>query len=115
MVIRMDLQVGDDTRPFFWVSLWGKRMASLVSAGDIILLQNVKITTFANVIEAKTVQFSSILPLVHPFESLFSKGMDHLLGSCRVGKTVKDKLKKVIEWVLKSGFVQHVGLNGHQT
>ncbi|KAL9262178.1 hypothetical protein AKJ16_DCAP14339 [Drosera capensis] len=40
-------------------------MASLVSAGDVVLLQNVKITTFANVIEAKTVHCSAVLTLVH--------------------------------------------------
>ncbi|GMH21833.1 hypothetical protein Nepgr_023676 [Nepenthes gracilis] len=101
-VIRTDIHVGDDTRPFFSVSLWGKQMGSLVSAGDIILLQNVRITRFANVIEARTVQYSSILSLVHPYEALFSKGMDDLVGSCRVGITVKEKTKKVIEWVQRS-------------
>lgn len=39
-VIRTDIQVGDNTRPFFSVSLWQKQMASVAVAGDIILLQS---------------------------------------------------------------------------
>lgn len=39
-VIRTDIQVGDNTRPFFSVSLWQKQMASMAVAGDIILLHS---------------------------------------------------------------------------
>lgn len=39
-VIRTDIQVGDDTLPFFSVSLWKKQMGTLVDAGDILLLQS---------------------------------------------------------------------------
>ncbi|GAB4844880.1 hypothetical protein Ancab_038272 [Ancistrocladus abbreviatus] len=101
-VIRTDIHVGDDTRPFFSVSLWDKKMGSSVSAGDIILLQNVRVTRFVDAIEARTVQYSSILSLVHPYESLFYKGVDDLVESCRVGVTVRGKLRKVIEWVHQS-------------
>lgn len=39
-VIRTDIQVGDDTRRFFHVSIWQKQMASMAVAGDIVLLQS---------------------------------------------------------------------------
>jgi len=39
-VIRTDIQVGDDTLPFFSVSLWKKQMGTMVIAGDILLLQS---------------------------------------------------------------------------
>lgn len=34
-------------------------------------------------------------------------GMDELLMDCRVGRTTKEKLKKVIEWVLRAGSTLH--------
>ncbi|WCJ44610.1 hypothetical protein M5689_025268 [Euphorbia peplus] len=102
-VLRTDIQVGDDTTPFFTVSLWHKQMAAMAVAGDVILLQNVKITKFGRFLEATTVQFSSLLPLIHPYELLVSKGVDELLGECRAGTTTKDKLAKVIKWVQRGG------------
>ncbi|KAL1100706.1 hypothetical protein V6Z11_D05G248000 [Gossypium hirsutum] len=39
-IIRTDIQVGDDTRPFFSVSLWKKELRSIVAAGDIVLLRS---------------------------------------------------------------------------
>lgn len=39
-VIRTDIQVGDDTRARFTVSLWQKQMRSLAMSGDVILLQS---------------------------------------------------------------------------
>lgn len=39
-VIRTDIQVGDDTLPFFSVSLWQKQLAAKAVAGDVILLQS---------------------------------------------------------------------------
>ncbi|KAI5435988.1 uncharacterized protein LOC127118898 isoform X2 [Lathyrus oleraceus] len=39
---RIDIQVGDDTMPYFGVSLWQNQMGSMVSAGDVVLLQNVE-------------------------------------------------------------------------
>lgn len=98
-VIRTDIQVGDDTLPFFHVSLWQKQMGLMALAGDIVLLQNVKITRFGGGVEAKTVQYSSLLCLVHPYESLVSKGLDDLMMDCRMGVTAKEKLRKVIKWV----------------
>lgn len=39
-VIKTDIQVADDTRPFFPVTIWNKQLASTLLAGDIILLQS---------------------------------------------------------------------------
>lgn len=39
-VIRTDIQVGDDTRRFFNVSIWQKQMGSMAVAGDIVLLHS---------------------------------------------------------------------------
>ncbi|XP_042486220.1 uncharacterized protein LOC122066483 isoform X2 [Macadamia integrifolia] len=111
-LVRTDIQVGDDTRPFFSVSLWQKQIGSMVFAGDVILLQNVKVVRFGEFIEARTVQLSSLLRLVHPYELLISK--DDLLADCRVGKTTKGKLRRVIEWVQQVGSTVHVGLHTYQ-
>ncbi|CAM8936280.1 unnamed protein product [Rhodiola kirilowii] len=100
-VIRTDVQVGDDTRPFFSVTLWGKNMASLIAAGDIILLQNVIIAKYGSSVEAKTVQQSSVMRLVHSFESIILKGVDDIVKDSRVEITAKEKLSRVIEWVQK--------------
>ncbi|KAJ7965600.1 DIS3-like exonuclease 2 [Quillaja saponaria] len=102
-VIRTDIQVGDDTRQFFAVSLWKKQMGSMVSAGDIILLQNVKIAKFGDCIEARTVQWSSLSCLIHPYESLVSRGIEDLILNYHGGITTKTKLRKVIEWVQQAG------------
>ena len=39
-VIRTDIQVGDDTRRYFPVSIWQKQMESMLKPGNIILLQS---------------------------------------------------------------------------
>ncbi|KAL5558372.1 hypothetical protein UlMin_034583 [Ulmus minor] len=102
-LLRRDIHVGDDTRPFFSISIWQKQMGSLALAGDVVFLQNVKITKFGNFVDARTVQCSSLVSLIHPYQSLVSKGVDELVAECRVGVTTKEKLRKVIEWVQRAG------------
>ncbi|KAF7816884.1 Nucleic acid-binding [Senna tora] len=99
---RTDIQVGDDTCPYFGVSIWQKNMGSMISPGDVILLQNVKVVKFGDLVEARTVQWSSLLCLIHHYESLISKGIEELVADCRVGMITKDKLRKVITWVQQS-------------
>ncbi|KAM4069915.1 hypothetical protein ACB094_12G126000 [Castanea mollissima] len=94
-VIRTEIQVGDNTRPFFPVSLWHKQMQ--LSTPDV------KIAKSGDFVEARTVQCSSLQRLIHPHESLLSKGIDDLLANCRVGTTTKEKLRKVVEWLQRSG------------
>nr|XP_011458775.1 PREDICTED: uncharacterized protein LOC105349798 isoform X2 [Fragaria vesca subsp. vesca] len=101
-VIRTDIQVGDETRPFFSVSLWQKQMGTTAVYGDVVLLQNMQIVKYRDVVEAKTVTQSSLQCLLHPYESILTKGVDELIEGCRVGVAVKEKLRKVVEWVKKS-------------
>ncbi|CAL0317911.1 unnamed protein product [Lupinus luteus] len=125
-VMRTDIQVGDETTPYFGVSLWQKDMASKIAAGDVVLLQNFKIAKYGDIVEARTVQWSSMLCLIHPYESLISKGLffhsyctisffhstctisffagvEELITGCsHVGTTTKVKLRKVIKWVQQS-------------
>lgn len=108
-VIRTDIQVGDETRPFFTVSLWQKQMGSMAVYGDVVLLQNVKITKYRDVIEATTVVHSSLRCLLHPYESIVTKGVDALVEECRVGIAAKEKLRKVVEWVKSSNTRQFHG------
>lgn len=39
-VIRTDIKVADDTRSFFSVSLWQRKMAAAAIPGDVVLLQS---------------------------------------------------------------------------
>ncbi|KAI3685509.1 hypothetical protein L6452_34757 [Arctium lappa] len=102
-VIRTDIQVGDDTRPYFPVSIWQKHMGSMLTAGNIILLQNVKVTQFGDVVEARTVQQSSIQCLVDTYEAIHSEGTNNLMTTSHIGLATKEKLRKVIAWVLRAG------------
>ncbi|KAG4969948.1 hypothetical protein JHK82_035643 [Glycine max] len=63
---------------------------------------DLKIVKYGNVVEARTVQWSSLLCLVHPYQSLLSKAVEELITGCRVGTTTKDKLRRVIKWVQQS-------------
>ncbi|CAK7347016.1 unnamed protein product [Dovyalis caffra] len=94
-VIRTDIQVGDDTLPFFSVSLWKKQMGAMVVA-------DVKITKFGHAVEARTVECSSLIRLIHPYGSLISKGIDQLIEESRLGKTTMEKLCKVIKWAQRA-------------
>ncbi|KAL8252746.1 hypothetical protein R6Q59_036439 [Mikania micrantha] len=100
-VIRTDIQVGDNTRPYFPVSIWGKPMESMLKPGNIVLLQNVKITQFGDAVEARTVQQSSIKCLVDKYELIHSEGANKLMKAHHIGIASKEKLKKVIAWVLR--------------
>ncbi|XP_059631855.1 uncharacterized protein LOC132274560 [Cornus florida] len=114
-VIRTDIQVGDDTRPFFPVSIWQKQMRSMASAGDIILLQNVRISRFGDIVEARTVQHSSLQCLVRSSEMLVTKDADDAVRDCRIGITTMGKLKKVIKWVQRAGStLYNVKLHSYQ-
>ncbi|KAM3320189.1 hypothetical protein P3S67_007389 [Capsicum chacoense] len=110
-VIRTDIQVCDDTRPFFPLTIWNKQLVSTLLAGDIILLQNVKITKVGELIEARTVHCSTLQCIIHSFKPLFSKGVDELMHSCRIGTAAKDKLQKIVTWLQQGAAVD---LKNHQ-
>ncbi|CDP15810.1 unnamed protein product [Coffea canephora] len=114
-MVRMDVQVGDDTRRYFPVSIWQKQLGSKIVAGDIIFLQNVKVARFRDVIEVRTDHCSLIQSLVRSDELLVSKGIDEAMKDCRIGITAKNKLHKVIEWLQRAGLASHdVELNSDQ-
>ncbi|KAK1436417.1 hypothetical protein QVD17_02197 [Tagetes erecta] len=98
-VIRTDIQVGDETRPYFPVSIWGKHIVSMLNAGNIVLLNNVKVTQFGDAVEARTVLQSSIKCLVGSYELIHSEGANDLMKAHHLGIASKEKLKKVIAWV----------------
>ncbi|XP_060203372.1 uncharacterized protein LOC132631710 isoform X1 [Lycium barbarum] len=110
-VIRTDIQVGDDTRPYFPVTIWNKQLPSTLVAGNIILLQNVKIIRVGGLIEARTVHCSTLQCVVHSYKSLASKGVDELMRSCRIGMAAKDKLQKIVTWLQQGAAVE---LKTHQ-
>ncbi|KAK6794272.1 hypothetical protein RDI58_007725 [Solanum bulbocastanum] len=119
-VIRTDIQVADDTRPFFPVTIWNKQLASTLVAGDIILLQSnaynflisdVKITRVSGLIEARTVHCSTLQCIVHSYKPIASKGEDDLMRSCRISTASKDKLQKIVTLLQQGAAVE---LKNHQ-
>ncbi|XP_050943496.1 uncharacterized protein LOC103487569 isoform X1 [Cucumis melo] len=106
-VIRTDIKVADDTRSFFSVSLWQKKMAAAAIPGDVVLLQNVKLRKFGDSTEATTVHCSSLECIIHPYETLVSEGVDELTANCRAGLAAKEKLRKVVEWAKGAGSTFH--------
>ncbi|XP_063941749.1 uncharacterized protein LOC108203509 isoform X1 [Daucus carota subsp. sativus] len=109
-VVRTDIQVGDDTRRFFSISVWQKNMGSTIVAGSVGLLQNVKVTRFGDFVEARTVQCSSFRCFVNSHKLLFSEGADSSIEELRVSIATKEKLRKVVEWVRRSELtISYVG------
>ncbi|KAK9111795.1 hypothetical protein Scep_019314 [Stephania cephalantha] len=104
---RTDIQVGDNTRLFFNVTLWKKEMGSMVKAGDVVLLQNVTIVKYGGIIEAQSVLVSSLTTVVHSRQLLASEGINDQLAFPRVGETTKEKLKKLILWLQQDGLLLH--------
>ncbi|CAL1389643.1 unnamed protein product [Linum trigynum] len=114
--VRTDIQVGDETHPFFVVSLWQKQTRNVAAAGDVVLLQNMKIAKFGQVVEARSALCSSVVRLVHPYESLVSKGLDELIVESGVQKLAKAKLAKVIKWVKKDGSaLYNIAIGSHES
>ncbi|XP_021855738.1 uncharacterized protein [Spinacia oleracea] len=104
-VVRTDIDVGDESRPHFNITLWNSNLASQVFAGDIIFFRNVKVNSFGSIVEASSVHYSSILRLIHPYHSLLS----------RVIGTTKDKLTRVIHWIHQTRITLCNQLNSKQS
>ncbi|PIM99010.1 hypothetical protein CDL12_28496 [Handroanthus impetiginosus] len=111
----MDILVGDETRSYFPVTIWQSQMGSQVFAGHVFLLQNLKITRFGDVVEARALHCSSLQCLLHPNDFASFKGLDELIAECRIGITARDKLQKVVGW-LQRARLAHCGslLNCHE-
>jgi len=54
------VEVGDDSRSSFCVSLWSSKQSSGIIAGDILLMQNIKIVEFRNGLEGRASQISAV-------------------------------------------------------
>ncbi|KAL8059685.1 hypothetical protein ABFX02_03G103100 [Erythranthe guttata] len=101
-LVRMDILVGDETRSYFPITIWQKQMGSQVLSGHVFLLQNLKIARFGDSVEARALHCSSSQCLVRPNDFVSSKGLDELINECRVGITTRDKLQKVVGWLLRA-------------
>ncbi|XP_020115095.1 uncharacterized protein LOC109728944 isoform X1 [Ananas comosus] len=112
-LLKTMIQVADDTRSSFFVSVWSKHMGSMIVAGDIILLQNVKIVRFRNLTEAKTVQISTLQVVAHRDRLIACKdytGSDDLIRNVKLGEASREKFQRVLKWVLHTeSALQHVG------
>ncbi|ONM17049.1 hypothetical protein ZEAMMB73_Zm00001d003495 [Zea mays] len=95
-------EVGDDTRSSFSVSLWSSKHNSTIIAGDVLLLQNIKIVQFRNGLEGRASQMSSVQVLLNSKDLLDTEpeGICELISSCKVGNATKSKLRKVAEWII---------------
>lgn len=57
-VVRTDIQVGDDTRRYFSISIWQKNMGSTTVAGSVGLLQS-KFTFYFSFISSQQTNCNS--------------------------------------------------------
>ncbi|XP_021319156.1 uncharacterized protein LOC8057443 isoform X1 [Sorghum bicolor] len=98
------VEVGDDTRSSFSVSLWSSKHNSTIIAGDVLLLQNIKIVQFRNGLEGRASQMSSVQVLLNSKDLLNPEpeGIHELISSCKVGNTTKSKLRRVVEWTIRT-------------
>ncbi|XP_042392276.1 uncharacterized protein LOC121983422 isoform X2 [Zingiber officinale] len=107
-LLKTKLQVSDDTRSIFSVSLWPKHMGSVIAAGDVVLLQkillmnpDVKIVKYRDVLEATTVQVSLLHVLLHSRELNAFEGVEEWQPNIKllIGNTTREKLRRVVDWV----------------
>ncbi|CAM0904409.1 unnamed protein product [Alopecurus aequalis] len=97
---RIILEVGDDTRSSFSVSLWSNNTSSAIVAGDVLLLQNIKIVKFRNGLEGRASQISAVQILLNSNDLVQLEGIDVLLSNYKVGNATRSKLRRVSEWIL---------------
>ncbi|XP_047070995.1 uncharacterized protein LOC124679241 isoform X2 [Lolium rigidum] len=97
---RVILEVGDDTRSSFSVSLWSNSTSSTIVAGDVLLLQNIKIVEFRNGLEGRATQTSAVQVLLNSKDLTQHEGMDELIINCKVGAATRSKLRRLSEWIL---------------
>ncbi|KAI0511746.1 hypothetical protein KFK09_012378 [Dendrobium nobile] len=98
-ILMTNIQVGDDTRPYFLVYAWHKYIGTMIVPGDVILLQNVKIVKFREVLEATTLQISLMTVLARGSDLIASKDSDQLIAHLRLGSMVREKYSRVMYWI----------------
>ncbi|XP_037485815.1 uncharacterized protein LOC119364444 [Triticum dicoccoides] len=97
---RIILEVGDDTRSSFSVSLWSNNTSSTIVAGDVLLLQNIKIVEFRNGLEGRASQMSAVQILMNSKDLVQPEGIDEFIINCKVGNATRSKLRRVSEWIV---------------
>ncbi|KAM0952650.1 putative nucleic acid-binding protein [Dioscorea sansibarensis] len=98
-LLKTDIQVGDNTRSYFSISIWQKHLWSMIVAGDIIFLQNVKIVKFRDILEASTVQVTGVQVLINYYKFTTTKANNEIEANCSLGERTREKLRRVVEWV----------------
>ncbi|CAL5031745.1 unnamed protein product [Urochloa decumbens] len=93
------VEVGDDSRSSFCVSLWSSKQSSDIIAGDVLLMQNIKIVEFRNGLEGRASQISAVQVMLNSKDLLSPEGIGELIASSKVGDATKSKLRRVIECV----------------
>ncbi|CAN6235196.1 unnamed protein product [Urochloa humidicola] len=96
------VEVGDDTRSSFCVSLWSSKQSSDMIAGDVLLMQNIKIVEFRNGLEGRASQISAVQVLLNSKDLMNPQGIGELIASSKVGDATKSKLRRVMEWTLRT-------------
>uniref|UniRef100_K3Y7V9 Uncharacterized protein n=1 Tax=Setaria italica TaxID=4555 RepID=K3Y7V9_SETIT len=86
------VEVGDDSRSSFCVSMWSSKQSSDIIAGDVLLMQNIKIVEFRNGLEGRASQISAVQVLLNSKD----------LMNPEVGDVPKAKLRRVTEWTLRT-------------
>ncbi|XP_038899122.1 uncharacterized protein LOC120086510 isoform X3 [Benincasa hispida] len=66
-------------------------------------VSDVKLRKFGDSIEATTVHCSSLVCIIHPYETLVSEGVDELTANYRAGLAAKERLRRVVEWAKGAG------------
>ncbi|KAF8703290.1 hypothetical protein HU200_032082 [Digitaria exilis] len=94
------VEVGDDTRSSFCASLWSSKHNSCIVAGDVLLMQNIKIVEFRNGLEGRASQISAVQVLLNSKDLMNTEALGELVASCKVGDATKSKLRRVAEWTL---------------
>ncbi|CAO2035260.1 unnamed protein product [Urochloa humidicola] len=94
------VEVGDDSRSSFCVSLWSSKQSSDIIAGDVLLMQNIKIVEFRSGLEGRASQISAVQVLLNSKELMNPQG--ELIASSKVGDATKSKLRRVMDWSLST-------------
>ncbi|PUZ47407.1 hypothetical protein GQ55_7G162300 [Panicum hallii var. hallii] len=99
---RTIVEVGDDSRSSFCVSVWSSKQSSGIIAGDVLLMQNIKIVEFRSGLEGRASQISAVQVLFNSEDLTNPEGIVELITSCKVGDATKSKLRRVAEWTLRT-------------
>eukprot|EP00897_Mesotaenium_endlicherianum_P006532 jgi/Mesen1/5907/ME000030S05173 len=105
---RAALKVGDETRSYVDVCLWGRLSRVDLAVGDVLFLANMAIKTFRGRVEACTHRNSDVALLARCRHLLGPDGIQDVEGladSCRAGPRVRQRLLAVLQWAASTQIV----------